>query len=353
MTRDMRLKNLWYVVFSAAVVAICFFLVSQRAVDQEASPPIPDVEVDHPDADSTTRDESHDLLDADVDRPSVSARGPLQNRLATTFPDSFKNGVDIFWEPVDGWISPEVFEWWAAHVEEGDIDGVTLEASERMFSRITDDSSVFSRPDGRRICAVVGASRNLLGSGYGDLIDAHDVVFRVNRAPTQAYGSDVGRKTTHHVMWPRDLEEWQYDRGAFLLMIPITANTKDVFDRILYLVDEDLRWDPLRVRIIHPGFVMYVHESWTEGSKTYPSTGFLTLMVALNICDEVDVFGFGADASGRWDRYYEEVPEDVSQFHPATIEARLMREMEENGILKIYRGDRREPSTGTDTSSQE
>ncbi len=353
MTTDMRPRNLWYVVLPAVVVAILIFLVSQREVDQEKALTIPDAEVNRPDTELEEPEPSYDPLHPDNDRASNSTRGPLQQRVASTFPGSFERGVDIFWEPADGWISPGVFEWWASHVEDGDIDGVTPEAAERMFSQIADDSSVFPRPDKRRICAVVGASRNLLGSGYGDLIDAHDVVFRVNRAPTLAYGSDVGRKTTHHVMWPRDLEEWQYDRGAFLLMIPITANTKDVFDRILYLVDEDLRWDPLRVRIIHPGFVMYVHDSWTEGSKTYPSTGFITLMVALSICDEVDVFGFGADASGRWDRYYEEVPEDVSQFHPATIEARLMREMEENGILKIYRGDRREPSPGTDTSSQE
>jgi hypothetical protein len=72
----------------------------------------------------------------------------------------------------------------------------------------------------------------------------------------------------------------------------------------------------------------------------YPSTGFIALMIALNVCDEVDVFGFGADASGRWDRYYEDVSEDVSQFHPADIEARLRREMDEKGILEVFRGSR-------------
>ena len=73
---------------------------------------------------------------------------------------------------------------------------------------------------------------------------------------------------------------------------------------------------------------------------TYPSTGFITLMIALSVCDEVDVFGFGSDASGRWDRYYEDVSEDVSQFHPARIEAAVIQEMEENAILKVFRGNR-------------
>jgi beta-galactoside alpha-2,3-sialyltransferase (sialyltransferase 4A) len=349
----MRSKALWYIVLLVVGVAILIFLVSQRTVDPEKASPIPDVEQGHLDTEHETLEADHDLLDEDNDELSTSARGPSQQRLASTFPDSFEKGVDIFWEPADGWISPEVFEWWAAHVEEGDIDGVTPEAAERMFQRITDDSSVFSRPDRKLICAVVGASGNLLGSGYGDLIDAHDVVFRVNRAPTDDYDGDVGEKTTHHVMWPRDLEEWQYNRDAYLLMVPITASTKGVFDRILYLVDEDLLWDPLRVRIIHPEFVMYLHEKWTEEWMAYPSTGFITLMIALNVCDEVDVFGFGADASGRWDRYYEDDPVDVSQFHPAHIEGRLRREMEDKGILKVFRGDRPDPTSRTDSCTQD
>ncbi|MCW8984801.1 MAG: glycosyltransferase family 29 protein [Thermoanaerobaculales bacterium] len=346
----MKPKYLWYAVILAAVFAILIIFMSQRTVDPKGVSPTPEVEHDHPDAEPETPEEDRHPPAADNDELYTSTNRPLQKRVAATFPDSFKRGVDIFWEPVDGWPSPEVFDWWAAHLEEGDIDGVTLEAAERMFSRISDDSPVFSRPDRRRICAVVGASRNLLGSRYGDLIDAHDIVFRVNRAPTDTFSSDVGERTTHHVMWPRDLEEWQYDREAYLLMTPISANTKNVFDRILYLVDEYLHWDPLRVRIIHPEFVMYLHENWTEGWMAYPSTGFITLMVALSACDEVDVFGFGADAAGRWDRYYEDVPVDVTQFHPANIEAQIMQEMEEGGIIKIFRGNRVAPDSDKDVS---
>jgi beta-galactoside alpha-2,3-sialyltransferase (sialyltransferase 4A) len=348
----MKPKHLWYAAFLAAIVAILIIFMSQGMVDLERASQAPEIEPGHLNVESEIPEEGRAPQATGDDELITSAGRPLQKRVAAVFPDSFKSGVEIFWEPVDGWVASEVLDWWAARLEAGDIDGVNLEAAERMFSRISDHSAVFSRPDRRRICAVVGASRNLLGSGYGDLIDAHDIVFRVNRAPTDAFQSDVGGRTTHHVMWPRDLEEWQYDRDAYLLMTPITANTKDVFDRILYLVDEDLRWDPQRVRIIHPEFVKYAHENWTEGWMTYPSTGFITLMIALNVCDEVDVFGFGADAAGRWDRYYEDVPEDASQFHPVNIEARLLREMEENGVLKIFRGNRLDPGTKTEASEQ-
>lgn len=280
----------------------------------------------------------------------TSLRGSLQRRLQAVYPESFVVGVDLFWEPHDGWMSPEVLDWWKFRLTDSDREGVTQEAAGQMFSWISEDFPVFSSSRRRQICAVVGASRNLLDSRYGHLIDAHDVVIRVNRAPTDAFDSDVGEKTTHHVMWPRDLDEHQFDRRAFLLMTPITANTNDVFDRIVNLVG-GFEWHPGRVRIIHPEFVKYLHESWTGGRGEYPSTGFIALMIALHVCDEVDIFGFGADAQGRWDRYYEDVPEDVTSFHAPDLEGRLLREMEEKGILNVFRGSRPDPGPNLDASS--
>jgi beta-galactoside alpha-2,3-sialyltransferase (sialyltransferase 4B) len=275
------------------------------------------------------------------ERELVTSRsGPLQRRLAEAFPEAFVDGIDILWEPRDGWVSPEIFDWWSLRVAEEDRSGLDGEAADRMFSRIARQDPVFRKPDERRLCAVVGASRNLLGSGYGKIIDAHDVIFRVNRAPTGDYDSDVGDRTTHHVMWPRELEHGQYNPHSFLLMTPVAVNNPNVLDRIVWLADQQLGWDLERVRIIHPAFVKYVHERWTGIHGAYPSTGFLALMLALHVCDEVDVFGFGADAAGRWDRYYENVVEDVRQFHPADAEGRLRQEMEEKGLLKVYRGSR-------------
>jgi beta-galactoside alpha-2,3-sialyltransferase (sialyltransferase 4A) len=323
MTRDMRPTVSRHLAFRYAAVLILIFLVPQRAAVQESNSPNPK--------------ESCNL--------ETSVNGPLQQKLEAEFPDSFREGVDIFWESREGWVSPEVFDWWAFRVKP---EGLTREAAERMFSRIPGRSPVFSSPRRRQICAVVGASRNLLGSRYGPLIDSHDVVIRVNRAPTEDLDSDVGKRTTHHVMWPRELEESEFNREAYLLMTPISASTVGVFDRILTLVEDDLRWDLEDVRIIHPEFVKYIHENWTREQLAYPSTGFIALMVAVHVCDEVDVFGFGADAAGRWDRYYDGWLVDAAEFHPADLEGQLRREMEEKGILKVFRGNRPDPSSRTD-----
>jgi len=70
-------------------------------------------------------------------------------------------------------------------------------------------------------------------------------------------------------------------------------------------------------------------------------------MLAVHVCDEVDVFGFGADALGRWDHYYREDSGEVVWFHPSDVEGRLRRELEEKGILKVFRGSR--PDIGLPT----
>ncbi len=326
--RKMKIEGLHRRALGCAVVVVVILLAPQWAAAQELNPPDPQI---------------YRNLETSVD-------GPLQRRLEEAFPDSFSRGVDVFWEPRDGWVSPEVFDWWAARLTPGNLEGVTPEAAQRMFARLEAQYPVFSNTSGRQICAVVGASRNLLGSDYGRLIDAHKVVFRVNRAPTEDYESDVGKKTTYHLMWPRDLDEGQFDSRAILLVTPITTNTDEVFDRINFMVEHELHWDPIRVRIINPEFVKYLHENWTDGRKAYPSTGFIAMMIALHVCDEVDLFGFGADANGRWDRYYENDAKVVSSIHPADFEVQLRREMEERGILKVFTGVRPDPGYQRDPS---
>lgn len=55
---------------------------------------------------------------------------------------------------------------------------------------------------GRRFgrCAVVGNSGSLLLGEYGEEIDAADVVFRVNQAPTQRYAKHTGTKTDFRLL---------------------------------------------------------------------------------------------------------------------------------------------------------
>ncbi|XP_067904835.1 ST3 beta-galactoside alpha-2,3-sialyltransferase 8 isoform X2 [Heterodontus francisci] len=69
-----------------------------------------------------------------------------------------------------------------------------------------------------RRCAVVGNSGNLKGSNYGQLIDSQDFVIRMNKAVTKGHESDVGKKTTHHFMYPESAKD--LEPNIHLVLVP-------------------------------------------------------------------------------------------------------------------------------------
>ncbi|XP_070777628.1 CMP-N-acetylneuraminate-beta-galactosamide-alpha-2,3-sialyltransferase 2-like [Enoplosus armatus] len=179
---------------------------------------------------------------------------------------------------------------------------------DKLFQIFPPDPGLLGRsPDRCRTCAVVGNSGNLKGSRYGPLIDFHDIVIRMNRGRTKGYEADVGTKTTHHVMYPESATNLDSTTHLVLFAFKI----------------KDLEWllkafspgengavkskiaNPDLVMILNPAFFKYVQEMWLGNKGWYPSTGFLTLALSMQMCDEVNVFGFGADRDGNWNHYFE------------------------------------------------
>ncbi|TNN46240.1 CMP-N-acetylneuraminate-beta-galactosamide-alpha-2,3-sialyltransferase 1 [Liparis tanakae] len=135
----------------------------------------------------------------------------------------------------------------------------------------------------------------------------------MNQAPTAGYEEDVGARTTHHVMYPESAID--LDNGTSLVLVPfktldlqwiISALTTGTITHTYTPVTSRIKANKDKVLIYNPTFFKYVYESWLEGHGRYPSTGFLSLMLAVHICDEVTVFGFGADQYGNWHHYWEE-----------------------------------------------
>ena len=46
-------------------------------------------------------------------------------------------------------------------------------------------------------------------------------------------------------------------------------------------------FNPEQVMILSPAFMNYVHLNWLGRKGQYPSTGFLTLIFSIYMCDEV------------------------------------------------------------------
>lgn len=95
-----------------------------------------------------------------------------------------------------------------------------------------------------------------------------------------------------------------------------------------------------QVLILNPAFLKYIHDKWTQHHGRYPSTGFTTLLFALHTCDQVSVFGYGADSSGNWHHYWEEnrYPGAFRRtgVHDADFELALIKKLAAEGKISFY-----------------
>ncbi|KAA0707659.1 CMP-N-acetylneuraminate-beta-galactosamide-alpha-2,3-sialyltransferase 2 [Triplophysa tibetana] len=243
-------------------------------------------------------------------------------------------------------IDPVSLKWWLSLQASS---GTLKEVSENMFKVIssppTDETP---RENQCRKCAVVGNSGNLLGSKHGALIDSHSTVIRMNKAVIRGYELDVGNQTTHHFMYPESAID--LSPGVRLVLLPFklldmewlssalsTGEIKMTYMRVKSLV----RADKYKVIVVNPAFFKYVHDKWTEHHGRYPSTGIIALIFALHICDEVSVFGYGADKYGNWHHYWEN-NRNAGAFrktgvHNADYETKVIQRLHAEGKIKLFR----------------
>ncbi|CAL8238564.1 unnamed protein product [Lota lota] len=209
-------------------------------------------------------------------------------------------------------LSKDTFNWWQ-RLQPSHKAGKFSQVMEELFALFPGESLFQDAGPGRcRSCAVVGNSGNLKGSYYGRIIDSNDLVIRMNQAPTQGFEDDVGARTTHHLMYPESAIN--LGPNTSLVLIPfktldlqwlINAFTTGTVQQTYRRVMARIQANREKVMIYSPEFMKYAYDNWLDKHGRYPSTGFFSLMFALHICDEVSVFGYGADEQGNWHHYWE------------------------------------------------
>ncbi|XP_032560906.1 CMP-N-acetylneuraminate-beta-galactosamide-alpha-2,3-sialyltransferase 2-like isoform X2 [Chiroxiphia lanceolata] len=184
-------------------------------------------------------------------------------------------------------LSADVVQWWLTL--QGPMNGVQLQAIIRqLFSVLRAPTGDVLDPPRCRTCAVVGNSGRMKGSSHGLLIDAHDWVLST------------------------------YVR-----------------------VKQFIKADRNKVLILSPAFLKYIHDKWTQHHGRYPSTGFTALLFALHTCQQVSVFGFGADSEGNWHHYWEE-NHGAGAFrrtrvHDADVEFSIIERLADEGRILFYK----------------
>ncbi|KAM4725512.1 CMP-N-acetylneuraminate-beta-galactosamide-alpha-2,3-sialyltransferase 1-like [Anableps anableps] len=245
-------------------------------------------------------------------------------------------------------LSEDTFNWWKnIQLERRNFIFYKATVSElfEIFPPIPDLGKACSARC--RTCALVGNSVNLRGSGYGPLIDYQDVIIRMNFAPVKGYEKDVGTKTTYRVMYPESAVD--LDNSTHLVLFPFKIQDIDWLIKAFTTGFSGRSYAPLKfkikankdlVKVINPAFMKYCHRIWLEGKGSYPSTGFMTLILALHICDEVHVFGYGADSDGNWSHYFEELKNKDLRTgpHPGQHEYKILQQLANEKTVEFHQG---------------
>ncbi|XP_065137848.1 CMP-N-acetylneuraminate-beta-galactosamide-alpha-2,3-sialyltransferase 1 [Paramisgurnus dabryanus] len=279
--------------------------------------------------------------------------GCLEGCLAATEDEWFKNRFRDDIPPLlslgNSELPDNITNWWQ-HLQGTKTKTEYKQAIEELFKVIPKEGHYRDAgPDRCRTCAVVGNSGNLLESHYGPLIDNNDFVIRMNKGPVEGFEDDVGSKTTHRIMYPESAVH--LDNTTHLVLLPFklldiewvtSALTTGRIKKTRFKVIDKLQANKDKVMVMHPTFMHYVHTTWLhiKARRSYPSTGFLALMFGLHICDEVNVFGFGADSRGTWYHYFEGLPKRFrgTGKHSGGLETTAIKELTKRNIITVYKG---------------
>uniref|UniRef100_A0A8D2DBH0 CMP-N-acetylneuraminate-beta-galactosamide-alpha-2,3-sialyltransferase 1 n=1 Tax=Sciurus vulgaris TaxID=55149 RepID=A0A8D2DBH0_SCIVU len=283
-------------------------------------------------------------------RPCACTHCIGQQGLSAWFDQRFNQTAQPLLNTQNALLEEDTYQWWLKLQREKKPNSLndTLKELFRVVPGNVDP--LLEKPAaGCRRCAVVGNSGNLKESSYGPEIDSHDFVLRMNKAPTAGFEADVGSKTTHHLVYPESFRELGEDVSMVLVPFKITdlqwvvsATTTGTISHTYVPVPSKISVKQDKILIYHPAFIKYVFDSWLQGHGRYPSTGILSVIFSMHICDEVDLYGFGADSKGNWHHYWENNPSAgafrKTGVHDADFESNVTATLAAINKIRIFKG---------------
>nr|XP_043610646.1 beta-1,6-galactosyltransferase GALT29A-like [Erigeron canadensis] len=206
-------------------------------------------------------------------------------------------------------------KWWRNHRFRADI--MSDMANVVKILEGGGNGTVFEKGSKFKSCAVVGNSGILLKSNLGNVIDEHEFVIRLNNARTSGFERIVGTKTSLSFVNSNILHLCARKESCFCHpygeKVPIMMYMCQMMHFLDYVVCNathkaplmitDPQFDVLCARIVkYYSVSRFVKETgkpledWAgshDGSNFHYSSGMQAVMLALGICDQVSIFGFG------------------------------------------------------------
>lgn len=283
-------------------------------------------------------------------RPCTCARCIGQRKVSSWFDERFNWSMQPLLTEQNALLEEGTYSWWLRLQREKQPSNLN-DTIKELFQVVPGnvDPLLEKKSVGCRRCAVVGNSGNLKESWYGPQIDSHDFVLRMNKAPTTGFEADVGSKTTHHLVYPESFRELA--ENVNMILVPfktldlewvISATTTGTISHTYVPVPKKIKVQQNKILIYHPAFIKYVFDSWLRGHGRYPSTGILSVIFSLHICDEVDLYGFGADSKGNWHHYWENNPSAgafrKTGVHDGDFESNVTATLASINKIRIFKG---------------
>ncbi|XP_072032908.1 alpha-N-acetyl-neuraminyl-2,3-beta-galactosyl-1,3-N-acetyl-galactosaminide alpha-2,6-sialyltransferase-like [Amphiura filiformis] len=167
-------------------------------------------------------------------------------------------------------------------------------------------------------CAVVSSSGHLLNTSAGPEIDSYPCIFRMNNAPTKGFEKDVGVRTTVRSMGHVNLIKGFANSSEYREEMFADNRTRTDIVLINWMnmmkvdveSDQDFRYALLLAHLYpHVRFFHFTPEKtnqtqelfknetgiYSYEANTWLSTGWFTMVAAMDICDEITVFGMAYD----------------------------------------------------------
>ncbi|XP_015238227.1 PREDICTED: alpha-N-acetyl-neuraminyl-2,3-beta-galactosyl-1,3-N-acetyl-galactosaminide alpha-2,6-sialyltransferase isoform X1 [Cyprinodon variegatus] len=161
-------------------------------------------------------------------------------------------------------------------------------------------------------CALVSSSGQMLGARAGNEIDQTECVIRMNNAPTRGFEKDVGSRTNIRVVSHTTVpllvkKEWYYFKQSadttYVFWGPERNMRQDgegiIFNNLLKLA---IKYPKVKMYVMTREKILYCdnmfqNETGKNRMKTgaYLSTGFFTMILAMEMCDSIDVYGMIED----------------------------------------------------------
>lgn len=171
------------------------------------------------------------------------------------------------------------------------------------------------------VCSIVSSSGQMLDQAAGPEIDRSSCIWRMNNAPTRGFERDVGRRTTlrvvSHTSVPLLLQRPQHffggpDNDTLYVVWGPLRNMRTDGKGVVYNMLRQAADDYPRARIyvttedrMNYCDTVFKKETGKDRiqSGSYLSTGWFTLILAMDMCKEIHVYGMINDTYCKTEGY--------------------------------------------------